>query len=212
MRLVRQTIGDRRHVNVFFELPDMERVLEHGVFWDIYYEHCTYFTRGSLARLFRDTGFDVMELYKAYGGQYLMLESRPASGPTRPRLKQENDLETVSQLVEGFAARVEERLGELGDIVNRARQAGQTIAIWGSGSKCVSLISSLRLGPELTAVVDINPHKHGKFLAGSGLEIVGPEALKGLRPDVVLLMNSIYTEEVRNELNSHGLKPTIVPL
>ena len=53
--LVRETIGDRRHVNVFFELPDMERVLEHGVFWDIYYEHCTYFTRGSLARLFRET-------------------------------------------------------------------------------------------------------------------------------------------------------------
>ena len=54
--LVRETIGDRRHVNVFFELPDMERVLEHGAFWDIYYEHCTYFTRGSLARLFRETG------------------------------------------------------------------------------------------------------------------------------------------------------------
>jgi hypothetical protein len=25
-------------------------------------------------------------------------------------------------------------------------------------------------------------------------------------------MNSIYTEEVRNELNSHGLKPQLVPL
>ena len=212
MRLIRQTIGDRRHVNVFFELPDMERVLEHGVFWDIYYEHCTYFTRGSLARLFRDTGFDVLELYKAYGGQYLMLEGRPASGPTKPRLKQENDLQTTARLVDRFATRVAERLGELGEIAERARKDGRTIAIWGSGSKCVSLISSLRLGEELTAVVDINPHKHGKFLAGSGLEIVGPEALKGLRPDVILLMNSIYTEEVRNELNGYGLRPQLVPL
>jgi hypothetical protein len=86
------------------------------------------------------------------------------------------------------------------------------VAIWGSGSKCVSLISSLRMEEELAAVVDINPHKHGKFLAGSGREILGPDALKSLRPDIVLLMNSIYTEEVRNELATRGLRPQLVPL
>ena len=212
MRLVRETIGNRHQVNVFFELPDMERVLEHGVFWDIYYEHCTYFTRGSLARLFRETRFEVLELFKAYGGQYLMIEGRPAPGPTRPRLLQENDLETTARLVDRFKLKVDEKLRELADIAAGVRKAGKTLAIWGSGSKCVSLISSLRLGPELQAVVDINPHKHGKFLAGSGLEIQSPEALQALRPDVVLLMNSIYTEEVRNELNSRGLKPQLVPL
>ena len=59
MRLVRGSIGDRPQVTVFFELPDMERVLVEQAFWDIYYEHCSYFTLGSLARLFRRTGFDV---------------------------------------------------------------------------------------------------------------------------------------------------------
>ena len=212
MTLVRETIGDRRHVNVYFELPDMERVLEQGVFWDVYYEHCTYFTRGSLARLFRETNFEVLELFKAYGGQYLMIEGRPAAGPTAARLRQENDLETTARLVAGFKDKVDARLQELAGIADSARRSGQTLAIWGSGSKCVSLISSLRLGDELRAVVDINPHKHGKFLAGSGIEIRSPEALKELRPDIVLLMNSIYTEEVRNELNSRGLEPQLVPL
>jgi SAM-dependent methyltransferase len=210
--LVRQTIGDRRHVNVFFELPDMERVLEHGVFWDIYYEHCTYFTRGSLARLFRETGFDVLELYKAYGGQYLMLEARPAAGPTASRLPQENDLERTARLVEDFQAQVDAQLQELQDVVSDARREGKTIAIWGSGSKCVSLIASLRMEQELAAIVDINPHKHGKFLAGSGREILSPDALRTLRPDVVLLMNSIYTEEVRNDLTARGLRPKLIPL
>jgi len=28
----------------------------------------------------------------------------------------------------------------------------------------------------------------------------------------VLLMNSIYTEEVRNDLSSRGLRPRLVPL
>ncbi len=98
MRLVRDTIGGRHHVNVFFELPDMERVLEAGVFWDVYYEHCTYFTRGSLARLFRAEGFDVKSLYKAYDDQYLMIEARPATGPTAATLPQEDDLASTAAL------------------------------------------------------------------------------------------------------------------
>ena len=60
--------------------------------------------------------------------------------------------------------------------------------------------------------MDINPHKHGKFLAGSGREILSPDALRALRPDIVLLMNSIYTEEVRNDLTARGLRPKLVPL
>jgi SAM-dependent methyltransferase len=212
MRLVRETIGDRRHVNVFFELPDMERVLQQGAFWDIYYEHCTYFTRGSLARLFRSAGFDIHRLYKAYDEQYLMLEAQPAPRPTDALLPQENDLATITSLVARFERQVRERLQSLGDALARHRAQGHRLAIWGSGSKCVSLISSLRLGPELVAVVDINPHKHGKFLAGSGQEIVSPDALRSLRPDVVLVMNSIYSEEIRHDLAARSLHPELIAL
>ena len=216
MRLVRATIGDRRHVNVFFELPDMERVLQQGAFWDIYYEHCTYFTRGSLARLFRSAGFDIHRLYKAYDDQYLMLEAQPAPRATDAMLPQENDLATVTSLVARFERQVSERLQSLTDALARHRAQGHRLAIWGSGSKCVSLISSLNLspglGPELAAVVDINPHKHGKFLAGSGLEIVSPDALRSLRPEVVLVMNSIYSEEIRHDLAGRSLHPELIAL
>jgi SAM-dependent methyltransferase len=216
IRLVRETIGDRPHVNVFFELPDMERVLQQGAFWDIYYEHCTYFTRGSLARLFRSAGFDVHRLYKAYDDQYLMLEAQPAPHATDALLPQENDLATVSSLVGRFERQVSERLRSLSETLVRHRARGHRIAIWGSGSKCVSLISSLGLsgglGAEPVAVVDINPHKHGKYLAGSGLEIISPDALRSLRPDVVLVMNSIYTDEVRHDLAARSLRPELIAL
>jgi len=215
VRLVRATIGERRHVNIYFELPDMERVLQQGAFWDIYYEHCSYFTRGSLARLFRAAGFDVRRLYKVYDDQYLMVEAEPAAAPG-PLLPQEDDLESTTALIERFGRQVEDRLSTLADTIARHHAAGQRLAIWGSGSKCVSLISSLgltrTLGPEHLAIVDINPHKHGRFLAGSGLEIVGPDALGRFRPDVVLIMNSIYTEEIRHELAGRGLEPRLIPL
>ena len=212
MRLVRETIGNRHHVNVFFELPDMERVLETGVFWDVYFELCTYFTRGSLARLFRATGFDITGLYKAYDDQYLMIEARPASEPTTARLPQEDDLAATAALVKSFSQQVEQRLRELAVAAQRWRRSGQKVAIWGSGSKCVSLLCSIDLGDTLQAIVDINPHKHGKFLAGSGREIQSPDALTALRPDAVIIMNSIYTEEIRHELATRGLEPELLPL
>jgi len=212
MRLVRETIGNRHYVNVFFELPDMERVLETGVFWDVYYEHCTYFTRGSLARLFRAQGFDIQRLYKAYDGQYLMIEATPVNGPTTASLPQEDDLGSTAMLVKNFTREVNNRLEELAAAAEGWRKSGKTVAIWGSGSKCVSLLSSLQLDDVLGAIVDINPHKHGKFLAGSGWEIQGPDALTALRPDAVIIMNSIYTEEIRHELATRGLQPQLLPL
>ena len=51
-RIYDELIGDRG-TTVLFELPDVACVLEDVRFWDLYYEHCSYFSLGSMARLFR---------------------------------------------------------------------------------------------------------------------------------------------------------------
>ncbi len=210
--LVREVVGRREETVVFFELPDMKRVLEELAFWDIYYEHCSYFTAGSLARLFRATGFEVTHLYRAYDDQYLMLEGRPAAGPTRARLPLEDDLEATRALVARFREGIATRLEGLRRDLATWRRQRRRVAIWGSGSKAVSYLTTLGLGGEIAAVVDINPHKWGRFLAGSGHEIVSPDRLRELRPDVVVIVNPIYTEEIRADLEKRGLAPELVPL
>jgi SAM-dependent methyltransferase len=210
--LIRETLGQRTDVTVMFELPDMERVLRERAFWDIYYEHCSYFTSGALARLFRAARFEVTALWKAYDDQYLILEARPAPRPTQPRLEGEDDLATTAREVEQFRQAVATRQAALKADVERWAASGLGIAIWGSGSKCVSLLSTLGVGSRISAVVDINPHRHGRFLAGSGHEIVAPEALATLRPDVVLVMNAIYLDEVRADLAARGLTPELIGL
>ena len=212
MELVREAIGPREDTVVFFELPDTRRVLEELAFWDIYYEHCSYFTAGSLARLFRASGFEVTHLYRAYDDQYLMLEGRPAPAPTRAHLPLEEDLEETRALVARFREGIGGRLEGLRRDLRRWQRDGRRVAIWGSGSKAVSYLTTLGLDEEITAVVDINPHKWGRFLAGSGHEIVSPDRLRELRPDVVVIMNPIYTEEIRADLASRGLAPELVPL
>ena len=77
MAQVRAAIGDRTDTVVLFELPDVLRVLRDAAFWDVYYEHCSYFSPGSLARLFRLTGFEVLRLEMDYDDQYILLEAKP---------------------------------------------------------------------------------------------------------------------------------------
>jgi hypothetical protein len=212
MRLIRQSMGARSDVVMFFELPDTERVLTEAAFWDIYYEHCSYFTPGSLARLFRRTGFAPERVWKDYDDQYLLLEARPAQAASSARLAEEDDLEHASRQVDRFVAEIDARIAGLREQVSEWRRHGKSVALWGSGSKAVSYLTTLGVTDEVQAVVDINPHKHGKFLAGTGHEIMPPSALQKLRPDCVLVMNGIYADEIRADLRGLGLHPELSAL
>ena len=60
MAEIAQVTQGRQDIALFFETPDVRRVLAEGAYWDIYYEHCSYFTAGSLARAFESAGFEVL--------------------------------------------------------------------------------------------------------------------------------------------------------
>jgi SAM-dependent methyltransferase len=210
MQTVRQALGDRSDTIIFFELPDISRVLDESAFWDIYYEHCSYFSLGSLARLFRATGFDVLDLGKAYDGQYLLLEAKPSAGTSAPPLKEENDLEELSDSVARFTANHSRHVADWKQRIEAWQQNNARVAVWGSGSKCVAFLSTLGIKDEIEFVVDINPHRQGKYLPGSGKRIVAPSELKGYRPDVVVAMNPIYLDEIRGDLRAMGLDPELI--
>jgi hypothetical protein len=154
----------------------------------------------------------VTSVYKVYDGQYLVINAVPADGPTQARLPEEDDLEHTTALVDQFRDTVAKRIRELSEAARGWQNEGKTLAIWGSGSKCVALLSALGASAAPAAIVDVNPHKYGKFLAGTGYEIRNPDVLAQIKPDVVMIMNSIYTDEIRAELQRRGLNPELVPL
>jgi ABC-type hemin transport system substrate-binding protein len=48
------------------------------------------------------------------------------------------------------------------------------------------------------------------YIAGTGHEVLAPESLRELRPDLVVAMNSIYVDEIRDQLHALGLAPRVV--
>jgi SAM-dependent methyltransferase len=210
IRTIRESIGGRDDTSIVFETPDALRVLSEGAFWDIYYEHCCYFSAGAHARLFRREGFDVTELAVVYNDQYIVQYARPAAAPTQPRFLAEFDLPTMSALAAAFSTRVNRVKTAWRSHIEQAVAQGHRIVLWGGGSKGVSFLTTLGLDEEIAAVVDVNPYKQGKFLPGTGHEVVPPAALRAIRPDVVILMNPIYGREVRSQLEMLGIQARLL--
>lgn len=208
MRDVAEVVDGSDDVVLFFETPDVRRVLAEGAFWDIYYEHCSYFTLGSHARLFRRAGFDVTHTYLAYDDQYIIQYGAPSAG--RPAMPAEDDLEAVTVLARAFPEKVAATRAHWRDFVGKRHSRGKRVAIWGGGSKGVSFLTTNGLEHEVSAVVDINPFKQGKYLPGTGHEVCAPESLGSAPPDTVIVMNPIYLTEIEASLAKIGLEPELV--
>lgn len=216
--MLRGTLEGAEGTAVFFEVPDVTRVLEELAFWDLYYEHCSYFSPGSLARLFRASGFEVLELARGFEEQYVLLDARPADSATlaaaqrREPLALEDDLERLRSAVERFVDQIPPALASWQQELQAHRSAGRSVVLWGAGSKAVGFLTTLSKGSGIDYVVDINPHKHGMHLAGTGQRIVSPAFLKECSPDLVIVMNPVYRDEIRGDLASMGLEPEVVAL
>jgi SAM-dependent methyltransferase len=210
VRMVRHAIGDRPETIVFFEVPDVSRILKEQVFVDIYYEHCSYFSLGSLARLFRSCGFEVLDLAKDFDDQYLLIEARPGSGAVGRVFECENDLDELVQDVKLFEVSYRQQLHAWKRKLQQISEREQRAVLWGAGSKAVSFCTTLGVNGELEYLVDVNPHKHGKFLPGTGHKVVPPQFLKDYRPDVVIAMNPIYCNEIRGDLAQMGVNAELL--
>ncbi len=49
-------------------------------------------------------------------------------------------------------------------------------------------------------------------MAGTGQEIVSPAFLVDYKPDVVIIMNPVYLDEITRDLHAMGLAPEIYTL
>ncbi|MGZ8693910.1 MAG: class I SAM-dependent methyltransferase [Gaiellaceae bacterium] len=178
---------------VVIEVPDVLRVLTEVAYWDVYYEHCSYFTEDSLRGVAARAGLEVTASELLFDGQYIVVEARPAA----PR---EASGGSIAAAVEGFAAGAPAAIAAWRERL----VGGQRVALWGGSSKAVAFLTAVGAPPD-TAVVDINPFRQGAFLPGGGQRVLAPEELVEARPELVVAMNAAYLGEIRGLLAALGL-------
>lgn len=210
LRMVRRNIARQHDTVVFFEVPNVLFTLRGPGIWDIIYEHCGYFCPVSLARCFRTAGFDVMAVSEEYEGQFACVEARPGPEDGTGSRDDDGDLAQLTADTRAFGAKYQTRVNEWTERLDEMRRAGQRAVVWGAGSKGVTFLNVLRPADQIEYVVDINPRKHGKYVAGTGQRIVAPEALREHQPDAAIVMNPVYQDEVRTAVTQMKLSTDLL--
>jgi SAM-dependent methyltransferase len=204
---VRRAFASNSDAALFFEVPSASFIFQKQSFWDILYEHCFYYSSGALARLFSSCGFDVLRVSETFGGQYLCLEARPCCGTVGSMNDAGDDLHSMRRDIQQFANAFRHHCSHWEKMLDCFSAEGKRIVVWGAGTKGTLFLNTFRDIGSLEYIVDVNPRKWGLYIPGSGQKVVSPEFLKEYRPNILLIMNANYYDEISRQVSSLGLAP-----
>lgn len=187
--------NNRFYGEIYIEVPDFHWIKAHGAFWDIYNEHCNYFTPESLGSL-----FDNAEPYPLFEGQYIGLFG------------------TLDGLKNGCCGRTfQDSTPSTSDLDKKIQKYDQwlnsiqdkNVIVWGGSSKGVIFTNHLDKGKtRIHCLIDINVKKQDMFIGGTGHIIRSPEYLKQLPKNktIVLVANGNYFEEIHQMINDPDIE------
>jgi len=209
---MRRAAGNRSGTAVFFEVPNIAFTLRDLGIWDLIYEHCSYFSVSSLVHVFSSCGFAVRDIYETFEGQFLCIEALSDNDIVHTEHPYQNDIERMEQDVVAFSDRYKNKVEKWKHDLDSLNRAGKKVVVWGGGSKGVTFLNALNIDEQIQYIVDINPHKQGKFAPGTGQEIVNPEFLLEYRPDCIIAMNPVYMNEIRQMVERMAVTAEIIPV
>lgn len=208
LRGIRRTIGERRDTVLYFEVPNVLYILRDMGLWDLIYEHCSYFSIASLKYLFCMSGFTIGKIAEVYDGQFIGLDCYP-DGENLDDAACATTIRDLAAHVSSFADRYRKKVNEWQIRLDQLRWEGKRTVVWGGGSKGVTFLNIFK-SPVIEFMVDINPRKQGKYVSGTGQEIVTPWHLSEIKPDAVIIMNPVYKAEITAMLGKLGLDPEVM--
>ncbi|MBI5071107.1 MAG: class I SAM-dependent methyltransferase [Deltaproteobacteria bacterium] len=193
-----------------FEFPHLLQLMAGNQFDTIYHEHFSYFSFLSAERLFAASGlvlFDVEEL-PTHGGS-LRVYGRHAADTARPVTERVGALRQREvdagllrlETYDRFAEQTRETKRKLLEFLVGAKRAGKKVVGYGAPGKGNTLLNYCGIrGDFLDFTVDRSPYKQGKYLPGTHLPILAPEAIRQAKPDYVLILPWNLQEEIVKQM------------
>jgi SAM-dependent methyltransferase len=205
-----RTVLGRFGTALYVEVPDGTHMLEAGSVWDLIHEHVGYFTQPALVRALARAGWAVTATGRSFGEQYLWAEAVVDCGQRpNPTGAPSGDVDELLEPAARFRDEYRRRVEHWSQYLLAEGAAGRRVGVWGVGSKGVSFLTSVTDTSAVSAVIDVNPRKCGRFVPLVGLPVVEPAAAVG-RVDTVLVMNPVYLDEVRTIGAAVGLEADYV--
>jgi SAM-dependent methyltransferase len=209
---VRAALAGQSGAAIFFEVPNASFVFQNKGFWDVIHEHCFYYSSGALARLFSCCGFDVLNVSETFEGQYLCLEARVSSRETGLLGDAGGDLDSMRDDILKFAEEYRSSRAHWAHVLGGFAERHKRMALWGAGAKGAMFLNAIRDFALVEYIADVNPHKWGLHIPGTGQKVVSPEYLKLYQPDVLLIANPNYRNEISRQISALGIASELLSI
>ena len=162
------------------EVPNFEKLLEDGRYFDFIPEHVNYFTPSTLRLALELAGFDVLETASAIDDEALC---------ALVRLPPPADFEPARVSLELLA-------GQVATFLSESKRYGGEVAIWGAGGKGLSILASADLR-DVDHLLDGDLHKWGRFTPVSHLKVSSPDILHARDIRAIVITAPAYQREIR---------------
>lgn len=179
-------------------------MIDQGAFDTIYHEHVSYWSLGSMIRLFGQHGFEVVDAERVplHHGQLRVTVQRKGDRAPESRVQGVLDAERDRGLrrletFERFAEQTRRVKRDLTSMLADLQGQGSRVVGYGAPAKGNTLLSFLEIGPDqIEYIVDRSHLKQGLYTPGSHIPIVPVERLLEDQPDAVVLFAWNFVDEV----------------
>lgn len=198
----------------------LETMLSKNAFDNISHEHLEYYSLSSLEFLLARHGMEVFdaELNALNGGSIRAYIAHKGAYPIHDRVKKlrqsEGHLKTFEPYRQ-FVARLEDIKQRICTFIEREREVGKKIYVYGASTRGNTLLQYFGLNDSvITAAAERNPVKWGKRMVGTNVPIVSEDQARQAKPDYFLVLPWAFIREflVREKEFLQGGGRFIVPL
>lgn len=187
------------------EFPYWQHSIETNQFDQVYHEHIYYYNVKPLEMLFKSYGLSIIntEFLDIHGGSLrLVISKSNASAIVTPLDKEYHDIDQYLTWGKSIQNRIEKSREFICDLKSK----GYRIAGFGAAAKgCIFLNTAKIDHTILDYVIDDTDIKQGKFIPGTGIEVVNRDTLKNNPVDyIVILAHNFSDYIVRSLQNQKG--------
>jgi len=194
---------------ITMEFPHLVQLIEQMQFDTIYHEHYSYYSLLVAERIFaahRLRIFDV-ETLPTHGGSLRIYACHAnAAHPQMPSVERLKKAEIDGgydrrEVYAAFGHRVYALKRDLLDFFAAKKRQGHSIAGYGAAAKGNTLLNFLGARSDfIDFVVDRNPAKQGKYLPGSHIAVLAPDAVGQHRPDFLVIFPWNLRDEIAGQM------------
>lgn len=193
---------------ITFEFPHLMNLIDECQFDQMYHEHYEYYSFMAIFDIFRRHGLEIFDVDKIpeHGGSLRIYAEHgdskpyPCSDRISAMFHEEyaKGMNHINYYV-GFQNRINNIKNDLLDFLIGA--SCWQICAYSAPHKGNTLLNYCGIKPDLLPfVVDISPHKQGRFLPGSHIPIYDEHYMKKLQPDYVLVLAWNLKHEIMEQL------------